>query len=374
MFNPYNNSKDKSDINRMNQDIREDWDSGQLSLYKYRIRKYLLKEFNRKCCYCGGELTPDMYPVAIEHIIPKKIVKEFTMEFMNLGLACDRCNSLKSVRSPLIGPLMNTSSYPNADDFKIIHPFYHDYNDHISIEEPGIYVKKDDRGLATINMVALNDPQFLLEKIKRENVSSKVITKSIETGSYINKTKCEGVIEKILSREGVDLVTRTTVSSEIYDEMYKHITDDILERTAMETLRKKELLKLLASNTQFNELLKTLRQNNLYLQVISFDEEDKNDLIYFIEEIAKTKKTEPSLKTDDPVKYDKARRSFSLMKQIHRKKKLLKQIKKTKIKPRLRNSTSFRKQGFEGVIRMKAVIEKYDDNEGCMNRIKAFMR
>jgi len=65
------------------------------SRYSHRdIKETLVKETDGKCCYCESKIRHISYG-DIEHICPKSIRPELWVEWTNLTLACDVCNTNK---------------------------------------------------------------------------------------------------------------------------------------------------------------------------------------------------------------------------------------------------------------------------------------
>jgi uncharacterized protein (TIGR02646 family) len=62
------------------------------------IKVALIAETHGKCAYCESKLLHIAYG-DIEHITPKSVKIELSVEWQNLTLACDRCNTNK-------GPLL----------------------------------------------------------------------------------------------------------------------------------------------------------------------------------------------------------------------------------------------------------------------------
>ncbi len=72
--------------------------------FKYNedfIVKKLWEMQYEKCCYCENKIPEKGHAKAVEHIVPKSIVKELTNDWNNLLLACAQCNGKKSNKFPL---------------------------------------------------------------------------------------------------------------------------------------------------------------------------------------------------------------------------------------------------------------------------------
>lgn len=93
----------------------------QLEKTRYRhpdIKSALIAETHGKCAYCESKLLHITYG-DVEHIVPKATAIELSVEWENLTLACDRCNTNKSIVEGLVDPYV----VDPADHFHFIGPF-----------------------------------------------------------------------------------------------------------------------------------------------------------------------------------------------------------------------------------------------------------
>ncbi len=61
----------------------------------------LWKIQHEKCCYCENKIPKKGHSKAVEHFVPKSVVKKLTNDWSNLLLACAQCNGKKSDKFPL---------------------------------------------------------------------------------------------------------------------------------------------------------------------------------------------------------------------------------------------------------------------------------
>ncbi|EQB0888225.1 HNH endonuclease [Raoultella ornithinolytica] len=119
------------------------------------IREHYVKEQKYFCSYCRCEyFTTDGNVWTVEHILPKSKYPQFLFEQLNIAMACRECNRAKNDDVDIIsdGVIVN-DIYPSAGVcFKIIHPHYDKYSQHMELEAQGkrlIHRPLDDKGKLT---------------------------------------------------------------------------------------------------------------------------------------------------------------------------------------------------------------------------------
>ncbi|WP_418114365.1 HNH endonuclease domain-containing protein [Vibrio scophthalmi] len=119
----------------------DDWAAAEFNDIKSTIKTHYKIEQNYKCPYCAVT-----YPVGhgmawdIEHIVPREKKSQFMFEPRNLCVACKDCNGAKSSKEVLVNP--NRVRFPNASqDYKIIHPHFDVYQEHINAVVPGDFYR-----------------------------------------------------------------------------------------------------------------------------------------------------------------------------------------------------------------------------------------
>lgn len=132
----------------------KDWNSSSLDGVKSNIRTYLRYLQSNTCCYCKQSLGFDQRQVDIEHIVHKDKHGDFGFEARNLALCCPACNSCKTAQEVLVES--KTKQYPvDSNAFKIVHPYFDSYSEHIEILGDSVYVSKSPKGTETIEMCKL---------------------------------------------------------------------------------------------------------------------------------------------------------------------------------------------------------------------------
>jgi len=119
-----------------------------------KIRDFYNNEQNKLCAFCK---LPFRDEIQVEHLIPKKGNNhriEFSYTPRNLVVACRFCNTKKSTNNDFI--TQTWRDYPQSGIyFKIIHPHYDKYFDHIQIVDKSRYVAKTLKGYKTIDRCGL---------------------------------------------------------------------------------------------------------------------------------------------------------------------------------------------------------------------------
>lgn len=161
------NSKLKSIIDSKKREVaynHNSWSDKELECVRSEIRNFYRKEQNFKCSYCKrGVSYVSASNAQVEHIVPKSLHLDFMFEEKNLCVICADCNEIKRKQetfSELPDTIVNVhlKRYPRASNsFKIIHPHFDIYDEHILITPEGYYVDKDSKkGRFTIDACRLN--------------------------------------------------------------------------------------------------------------------------------------------------------------------------------------------------------------------------
>ncbi|MGO7301380.1 HNH endonuclease [Rhizobium ruizarguesonis] len=105
------------------------------------IKAVLVEETSGKCAYCESKLL-HIHHGDVEHVVPKSLQPELTVEWDNLTLACEICNQKKSDLDP------------NAEH--IIDPYVTDPADHLLFVGPLVFSKGTVPGASTRSILDLN--------------------------------------------------------------------------------------------------------------------------------------------------------------------------------------------------------------------------
>ncbi|WGW34389.1 HNH endonuclease [Pseudomonas aeruginosa] len=138
-----------------------DWGCKELEPLRVRIRAYYRLKQKGICAYCANEVSVIAANNAnIEHILPKSHYQKFIFETKNMCIICADCNQAKGnslVENEQEEIIKGEAiRYPSASArFKIIHPLYDEYNDHIKKRKLA-YIGITKKGLKTIAICDLN--------------------------------------------------------------------------------------------------------------------------------------------------------------------------------------------------------------------------
>jgi uncharacterized protein (TIGR02646 family) len=141
-----------------------DWSNGDLEALRKEIRNHYRNEQKGSCSYCKQPVSlVSALNCHVEHIVPKSLHLKFMFTSKNLCVICADCNQIKREQETL-GEIPETMSnptgrvnYPTASSsFKIVHPHFDNYDDHILIVN-GYYIDKGSKkGNFTIGACNLN--------------------------------------------------------------------------------------------------------------------------------------------------------------------------------------------------------------------------
>lgn len=163
--------------------VPEDWDSKKtyIKSFKENLRKDMYKKQNELCAFCRIHTSPACVPMHREHIVYKKEHPEWMFLPQNLCIACPICNQYKGTAEVLTTP--RTKTYPKSGKgFRIIHPLYDKYSDHIELLNDILYKGKTKKGSFTIETCHLYRVGLAEERVKNkiyENNKGNIIAELI---------------------------------------------------------------------------------------------------------------------------------------------------------------------------------------------------
>ncbi|MBK9579815.1 MAG: hypothetical protein IPO40_22345 [Fibrobacteres bacterium] len=95
------------------------------------LRNQLSSIQGNRCCYCRRWLYNIAQARPVEHILARAHYPQFSLEYVNLAVACYDCNQIKK-DADWEGLDKYCDEYPHSKEFKkSFHPKYHSYDDHV---------------------------------------------------------------------------------------------------------------------------------------------------------------------------------------------------------------------------------------------------
>lgn len=143
------------------------WGDEDLLDLRIFIRNFYRKEQTALCVYCRNQVSlTSALNSHVEHIAPKSIYPQFMFTPENLCVSCADCNAIKSGKEAVsdnhISELRtiqkdNPIRYPSTSmAFKIVHPHFDDWGDHLVRTPEGYYLDLTDKGAFTNALCRLN--------------------------------------------------------------------------------------------------------------------------------------------------------------------------------------------------------------------------
>lgn len=160
---------------------------------KSSIKEHYLVQQDFKCAYCKQKnLTLNKKIWETEHIVDKHSHGIFTFEPLNLCISCPDCNGAdgKGTKQVLVKPSKaKKPRYPKSSaSFKIIHPHFDEYDEHIEIQNQDgnvlVFKPLSKKGRETVEICGL-----LRFCYKYSNYSTENISDTDEVSEIVNKLK-----------------------------------------------------------------------------------------------------------------------------------------------------------------------------------------
>lgn len=145
------------------------WNSRKkyIKSFKDHLRQDMYKKQNKRCAFCRIHVPIACVPMHREHIVFKDKHPQWMFLPENLCVACPCCNEFKGTTEVLVDPV--TKTYPKiGDGFKIIHPRYDRYSDHIELIGGILYKGKTKKGIFTIETCHLYRVALAEERVDQK--------------------------------------------------------------------------------------------------------------------------------------------------------------------------------------------------------------
>lgn len=168
-----------------------DWDSDKKGIrsFKKNLRQDMYRKQNKLCAYCRVHVSIACEPLHREHIVYKDEHPQWTFLPENLCVSCYWCNVYKGTTEVLVNP--QTTEYPESGDgFKIIHPLYDKFSDHIELLGDVLYRGKTEKGIFTIDTCHLYRVDLAEERVDQkmyEENKGKVVAELVHLATMSEK-------------------------------------------------------------------------------------------------------------------------------------------------------------------------------------------
>lgn len=131
------------------------WSDAAIKPVKKEIKDHYISEQSRRCAYCRQPMHTDNNGVwDAEHVISKTKNPEFMFVPRNLAISCKDCNLAKSEEE--VRRVKKVAFPDTSEEYRIVHPHFDDYDQHIGWVGPLCFAKTTGKGTATINMCNLS--------------------------------------------------------------------------------------------------------------------------------------------------------------------------------------------------------------------------
>ena len=168
-----------------------DWDSDKKGIrsFKKNLRQDMYRKQNKLCAYCRIHVSIACEPLHREHIVHKDEHPQWEFLPENLCVSCYWCNVYKGTTEVLENP--RTTAYPKSGDgFKIIHPLYDKFSDHIELIGDVLYRGKTEKGIFTIDTCHLYRVDLAEERVDQkmyEDNKGKVVAELVHLATMSEK-------------------------------------------------------------------------------------------------------------------------------------------------------------------------------------------
>lgn len=188
--------------------IAQHWDSKKkyIKSFKTNLREDMYEKQNNLCAYCRVHVPLACMPMHREHIVYKDNHPQWMFLPENLCVACSTCNEFKGTTEVLNDP--QSTTYPkDSSGFKIIHPLYDRYSEHIELVGDVLYKGKTNKGVFTIETCHLYRVGLAKERVdmkmsaeKKGNIIVELVNLLRMSDTYVDdKEKFKKIVAKVVN-------------------------------------------------------------------------------------------------------------------------------------------------------------------------------
>lgn len=151
-------------------------DDSEIDSVRLRIKTHCISSQKKICCYCKTNLRSTNKSIwNLEHFVSKDEDDKFEWEPANLAASCIDCNLAKGTKKVLKRTVKRYPRKPKS--FRIVHPYYDVWDEHIIILGSGFYKGLSPEGTSTILVCKLD--RFLCEAIGLDRIRRKSPYKTV---------------------------------------------------------------------------------------------------------------------------------------------------------------------------------------------------
>tara|TARA_Y100000588_G_C14208168_1_gene905536 strand:+ start:428 stop:1081 length:654 start_codon:yes stop_codon:yes gene_type:complete len=186
------------------------WGDDDLNKVRKEIRDFYKNEQKGVCSFCKQNLSlVSAMNCTVEHIVPKSLHLEYIFTEKNLCVICADCNHIKREQETLceipqtLKDSKSRKQYPRSSNaFKIIHPHFDTYEDHILISN-GFYIDKTKKGHFTIGACRLNRKLYEFDKDEtlQEAKASEMMNEFLDEDDFFRRRKKLEELKKYLNKK-----------------------------------------------------------------------------------------------------------------------------------------------------------------------------
>ena len=146
--------------------VASDWKSGSkyIKNFKEHLKNDMYKKQYKRCAFCRIHIPTGCVHMHRDHIVYKDAHPQWMFLPENLCVSCPICNEFKGTTEVLTNP--KTAVYPkDSNGFKIIHPLYDRYSEHIELLNGILYKGKTAKGVFTIETCHLYRVDLAEERV-----------------------------------------------------------------------------------------------------------------------------------------------------------------------------------------------------------------
>lgn len=172
--------------------------------FNRELKDLLIKESQNRCVYCEETVGITSFGV-IDNYYPKSLYPNLAIDWENLFLSCQHCNTLKGRFDPRI-----------EGELVILHPSFDNIPDHIVETDAGFLDGKSEKAVNTINLFNLNRPQLVSKRLQNSLLRKLTDEGYLAASSIINNEYYNNFKENISSLE-------LLLTTQIYQEKQKQL-------------------------------------------------------------------------------------------------------------------------------------------------------